>query len=201
MIKRKDLQIISEIIPSKSRVLDLGCGNGQLLQELAKEKNVKGLGIEISLERVKSCLKQGISVVQEDLNDGLKDFHDKSFNYIILSQTLEHISNPAFLIQEMLRVGEKCIISFDNLAYWKNRVIFLFRGLLKESNIDDNAFNNYNKKQILTVKKFLKFCESYKFKICKNIFLPKKFVNFNKIFPNLLSKTAIFFLKEKKDDY
>ena len=112
LLKRKDLQIISEIIEPHSKVLDLGCGEGHLLNELIKAKKISGLGIEISIERIKKCLEHGLSVVQEDLNDGLKDFQDKSFDYVILSQTLEDISRPLYLLLEMVRVGKKCIISF-----------------------------------------------------------------------------------------
>lgn len=130
MLKRKDLQTIADSISPSSKVLDLGCGDGTLLKELIKVKKVKGLGIEISIQKIKKCLEYGVSVVQEDLNEGLRDFQDDSFDYVILSQTLEDISNPAHLIHEMLRVGKKCIISFENLAYWKNRLLFLFSGTL-----------------------------------------------------------------------
>lgn len=106
MLKRKDLQTIADSISPSSKVLDLGCGDGTLLKELIKVKKVKGLGIEISIQKIKKCLEYGVSVVQEDLNEGLRDFQDDSFDYVILSQTLEDISNPAHLIHEMLRVGK-----------------------------------------------------------------------------------------------
>jgi len=131
LIERKDLNIIFDIIKPNSKVLDLGCGDGSLLKELIKNKNVTGLGIEISIEKIKTCMKDGISVIQEDLNEGLKDFQENSFDYVVLSQTLEYIANPVYLIQEMLRVGKNCVISFENLAYWKNRILFLFSGILK----------------------------------------------------------------------
>jgi methionine biosynthesis protein MetW len=197
MLKRKDLQIISDIIEPNSRVLDLGCGDGHLLQELINEKNVKGLGIEISLERIKICLEHGISVVQEDLNEGLKDFQNNSFDFIVLSQTLEDISNPVLLIHEMLRVGKKCIISFENLAHWKNRMNFLFKGSLDRENTKYDILYNGKKQQILTVNKFLKFCEHYNFTVCKKVFLPKRRFFLSRDFPNVFSKTAIFILKGK----
>lgn len=195
MLRRKDLQIIADIIKPKSRVLDLGCGDGRLLSELTNEKLVTGLGIEISLERIKKCLERGISVIQEDLNEGLKDFQDKSFDYVVLSQTLEDISKPVYLIHEMLRVGKKCIISFENLAYWKNRISFLFSGNFISGGNKSDLLRDGEKQQILTVNKFYKFCSNYKFTVCKKIFLPNGKLSLTNTFPNFYSKTAIFILK------
>ncbi len=195
MLKRKDLQIIMNFITPNSRVLDLGCGNGQLLKELLSKKNVRGLGIEISLECIKSCLEQGISVLQEDLNEGLKDFQDKSFDYVVLSQTLELISKPAFLLQEMLRVGGKCIISFENLANWKNRINFLLKGSIIKNTESHDIIQNGKRKKILTVKSFLEFCDYHQLRVYKKFFLPRRTINFSRFFPNLFCRTAIFILQ------
>ncbi len=195
MLKRKDLQIIYEIISSNSKVLDLGCGDGLLLSELKKEKRITGLGIEISLDKIKKCLESGVSVVQEDLNEGLKDFQDKSFDFVVLSQTLEDISRPVYLIREMLRVGKKCVISFENLAFWKNRVSFLLKGSLKIGETTSDILYDSEKQQILTINKFLGFCEHYRFIICKKLYLPKRKFNLTNVFPNFFCKIAIFILK------
>jgi len=196
--KRKDLQIISNIIKAKSKVLDLGCGDGELLHELILEKNIKGLGIEISLERIKSCIDKGVSVVQEDLNEGLKEFQDNSFDYVILSQTLEYISKPDYLIKEMLRAGGYCIISFENLAYWKNRISFLLKGHLKSGEKID-ALTNGKKQQILTIKSFLNFCTKNNLKISEKFYLPKRKLNLAWSFPNTFCRTAVFILKSDKN--
>ena len=195
MLERKDLRIIYDLIKPKSRVLDLGCGDGKLLMELSLNKKVKGLGIEVSLQKIKNCIKNGVSVIQEDLNEGLKDFQENTFDYVILSQTLEYIANPLYLIQEMLRVGKNCIISFENLAYWKNRLTFLLRGTLKRSKINESSF--YGKKiQIFTVAKFFHFCEYYKIQVSHQIFLPTQRYKLTHAFPDLFSKIAIFILKK-----
>ena len=195
MLERRDLKIIFNIIKPNSKVLDLGCGDGLLLKELVEKKGNIGLGIEISMEKIKICLKNGISVIQEDLNEGLKDFQENSFDYIILSQTLEYIANPVYLINEMLRVGKNIIISFENLAYWKNRFLFLFRGTLKRERVKSiNPF--YGKKvQILTVTKFINFCHYYKINISHQFYLPNNNLKLTNKFPNTLSKLAIFILK------
>ena len=201
MLERSDLQLIFNLIKPNSRVLDLGCGDGQLLNELVNKKRINGLGIEISLEKIKKCLECGISVVQEDLNEGLKDFKNRSFDYVILSQTFEDITNPVYLIREMIRVGKKCIISFENLAYWKNRIMFLLKGNLKREGIDNYFLCNGKKKQILTVKKFLRFSSHYRLKINKSIYLPNNSFSLNNILPNLFSKVAIFILENSDLNY
>ena len=195
MLERKDLRAIFGIIKPNSKVLDLGCGDGLLLRELVVKKKVNGVGIEISIEKIKSCLNNGISVIQEDLNEGLKDFKDNSFDYVILSQTLEYIAHPVYLIQDMLRVGKKVVISFENLAYWKNRITFLLKGALKRSRTSDNSLFFRKKIQILSIKKFFDFCAYYQIQTSRQIYLPIKKLSLNKTFPNLLSKTAIFILK------
>ncbi len=188
MIKRKDLQIILDMIKPDSRVLDLGCGDGELLNELIVEKKVSGLGIEISLEKITECIGKGLSVVQEDLNEGLKDFQDFSFDYVILSQTLGDIAKPLKLLIEMARVGRYCIVSFENIAYWKNRVSFLLKG-----HFSRNSTNILRgKQQFLTIKKFMQLCELCDLSIFKKTLLPKKLAS---LLPNLFCKTAIFTLK------
>ncbi|MGQ4873465.1 MAG: methionine biosynthesis protein MetW [Promethearchaeia archaeon] len=193
---REDLKIIFEMIKPNSRVLDLGCGNGVLLEELIEKKNINGLGIEISLEKIKACLEKGVSVIQEDLNEGLRDFQDNSFDYVILSLTLEEISRPKYLITEMIRVGKKCIISFENFAYWKNRIMFLLTGI-PVINLESNNNNNYyRKRQIISIKSFINFCNRYNFNISSKIFLPVRKLHLSAIFPNIFSKIAIFILEK-----
>ncbi|MHA2181241.1 MAG: methionine biosynthesis protein MetW [Promethearchaeota archaeon] len=195
MLERKDLRAIFEVIKPNTKVLDLGCGDGLLLRELILKKKVNGLGIEISIEKIKSCLNKGISVIQEDLNEGLKDFKDKSFDYVILSQTLEYIAHPVYLIQEMLRVAKKVVISFENLAYWKNRITFLLIGNLRRARTNANSLFFRKKIQILTVKKFFDFCTYYRIQTSRQIYLPAKKLKLNQVFPNLLSKISIFILE------
>jgi methionine biosynthesis protein MetW len=194
LLERKDLRAIFEIIKPNSKVLDLGCGDGLLLNELVLKKKVNGLGIEISIEKIKSCLNSGISVIQEDLNEGLKEFKDNTFDFIVLSQTLEYVADPVYLIQEMLRVGKKVVISFENLAYWKNRVTFLLNGALKRTSTNGDSLFFRKKIQLLSVKKFFDFCSYYGIQTSHQIFLPTKKLSLNQTFPNLLSKIAIFIL-------
>jgi methionine biosynthesis protein MetW len=116
---RRDLHLIAELIPPGSRVLDLGCGSGELLELLIRERGVRGSGVEISEEGIFACIAKGLPVHQGNLDEGLGDYPDNSFDYVILSQTLQAINRPAFVVQEMLRVGRTGIVSFPNFGNWR----------------------------------------------------------------------------------
>lgn len=120
--KRWDHEVIENIIPADSRVLDLGCGGGELLARLALDKNVRGQGIEIDPEKVFECVGRGVSVFQSDLDAGLDGWTENLFDYVILEETLQTVHNPARVLSEMLRVGQRGIVSFPNFAYWHIRL-------------------------------------------------------------------------------
>jgi methionine biosynthesis protein MetW len=119
---RPDFAAIAAWIPQGASVLDLGCGDGSLLQYLKRERSVRGYGVEISDAGIVTCIQNGVNVIQNDLDSGLKDFESNSFDYVILSQTLQATRHTAPLIQEMLRVGREGIVSFPNFGYWKARL-------------------------------------------------------------------------------
>ena len=120
--KRWDHEVIENIIPADSRVLDLGCGGGERLARLAQDKNVRGQGIEIDPEKVFECVGRGVSVFQSDLDAGLEGWTENLFDYVILEETLQTVHNPARVLSEMLRVGQRGIVSFPNFAYWHIRL-------------------------------------------------------------------------------
>jgi methionine biosynthesis protein MetW len=119
---RPDFAAIAAWIPQGASVLDLGCGDGSLLQYLKSERAVRGYGVEISDAGIVACIRNGVNVIQNDLDSGLADFESNSFDYVILSQTLQATRHTEPLIQEMLRVGHEGIVSFPNFGYWKNRL-------------------------------------------------------------------------------
>jgi methionine biosynthesis protein MetW len=124
---RHDLRAIAGLVPAGSLVLDLGCGDGDLLLMLS-ERGVRGRGVELSEEGVRNCVKRQLSVLQGDVDEGLADYPDHSFDYVILSQTLPYLDEPRFVLQEMLRVGRKAIVSFANPGYWRCRLWTLLAG-------------------------------------------------------------------------
>jgi len=130
---RADLRLITGIVPSGSRVLDLGCGDGSLMVHLRDEKACKVRGIEILPDRVSTAIGRGLSVIQRDLDEGLSAFSDRSFDVVVLSQTLQVVRRPAFVLSEMLRVGKIGVLTFPNFGYWRIRAYLALRGRMPVS--------------------------------------------------------------------
>lgn len=128
VLGRRDYAIISELIKPNTSVLDLGCGDGELLQWLAENKGVAARGVEISGSRVQRAIARGVSVYQGDIDEGLKDYPDAVFDYVILSQTLQQTLHPLQVLREMLRVGNRAIVAFPNFGHWSMRLAHLFTG-------------------------------------------------------------------------
>ena len=128
VLGRKDYAIIGEMVEDGSSVLDLGCGEGELLEWLVERRGVKARGVEISPEKVRQCVARGLSVYQGDIDTGLADYPDQCFDYIILSQTLQETCRPMDVLREMSRVGRRLIVAFPNFGHWAVRLSLLFRG-------------------------------------------------------------------------
>lgn len=165
--------IITELVEDGARVLDLGCGDGELLKRLIDKKNVKGSGIEIDQESVIRALEKGLSIIQGDIDEGLKQFPDKSYDYVILNQTLQSTYNPVYVLEEMLRVGKKCVVSFPNFAYWKVRFYLLFNGRMPKSSILPFEWYNTPNIHLLTIKDFYALADEMSIKIENAIFMNK----------------------------
>jgi methionine biosynthesis protein MetW len=130
---RADLRLITEMVPEGSRVLDLGCGDGSLMAHLRDEKGCTVRGVDLSPEDIASALSRGLSVVQTDLDEGLSGYADGSFDYVVLSQTLQVVRRPAFVLGEMLRVGERGLVTFPNFGHWRVRGYLALRGRMPVS--------------------------------------------------------------------
>ena len=191
--------IILNMIEENSRVLDLGCGNGVLLKLLKDRKKVTGNGIEIDQKGVIQCLEKGLSVIQGDIDDGLKQFPDKSYDYVILNQTLQSTYNPDFVLEEMLRVGKKCVVSFPNFAYWRIRCELFFKGHMPKSKILPFEWYNTPNIHLLTIKDFFEFSKEHNIKILEGIYTTKanirKGIQYN-IFSNFFAEEVIFVISK-----
>jgi len=183
---------ILEIVEHGARVLDLGCGNGKLLKLLQEKKQVKGYGVEIDEEYIIECVSNGISVLQGNIDEGLRDYGDNSFDYCLLIQTLQVVNKPRVVIEEMLRVGKKAIITFPNFAYWPMRLQLLFNGRMPISRIFPYAWYNNPNIHMLTINDFKKFCQAHNIDI-----LMEYFPVWLKMTPNILAQTGLFVIQRK----
>ena len=168
-ILRKDLIKISNLIEENEKVLDVGCGDGNLINYLSKNKNVECRGIEITLSGVGSCLAKGLSVIQGDANYDLEDYPDNSFSTVILSQTIQAMIYPERVIENLIRIGKRAIISFPNFGYWKVRREFLITGRMPKNKILPYEWYNTPNIHLCSYKDFYDFCNLKKINI-KNFF-------------------------------
>ncbi|MCQ2958252.1 MAG: methionine biosynthesis protein MetW [Candidatus Gastranaerophilales bacterium] len=191
--------LITEMIEGNSHILDLGCGSGELLQMLKEQKNVKSLGVDINQDNVISCLKKGLSVIQGNIDSGLKEFNNKSYDYVILNKTLQSTHNPEYVMQEMLRVGKKCVVSFPNFAYWRVRCHLFFKGQMPKSRILPFEWYDTPNIHLLTISDFFEFAKKRNIKILKSIYTSKAQVKkfpLTRFLPNLLAEEVIFVISD-----
>ncbi len=153
--KRLDFEAIVGIVPAGARVLDLGCGDGTLLARLVEQKQVEARGVEISEANVRACIGRGLSVRHGNIEEGLADYRDGAFDYVMLSQTLAYLSHPEPVVREMLRVGRQAIISFDNAGYWRERL----RALLGNG-MGTTLVSGEPRVRSITLDQFLEFSRS-----------------------------------------
>ncbi|MFT5195005.1 MAG: methionine biosynthesis protein MetW [Cellvibrionaceae bacterium] len=151
---RSDLRVIAELVPEGSRILDLGCADGELLEFLIEKKKARGSGIELSEKGVLACVRRGLSVRQGNIAEGLADYPDGSLDVVILSQTLPFLNNPADVINEMLRVGTCAIISFPNWGYWRCRLEFLVTGRVPQYPGFEQQWDGEKRWQLFTLADF-----------------------------------------------
>ena len=166
-------KIVCNLIEKNSKVLDLGCGNGELLELLKKEKDIKGFGVEINQDSLLEALVKGLSVIQGDIDKGLDEFQDKTYDYAILNQTLQSTKYPEMIIDEMLRVANKCIVSFPNFAYWRVRFYLFFKGKMPKSKQLPYEWYNTPNIHLLTISDFFEFCKKRNIKIEKSVYLTR----------------------------
>ena len=171
MNTKPNYNVVSTLIPRGVKVLDLGCGDGTLLDMLRREKGVSGVGVEINQDMVLRSIEKGLSIIQDDIDEGLKAFCDKEYDFVILNQTLQSTEKPDYVIDEMLRVGKKVIVSFPNFGYWKIRAYLFFNGKMPKSEKLPYEWYNTPNIHLLTIKDFYEFCRKRNIKIEKTIFL------------------------------
>ena len=193
---RKDLDIIHNWIAPGSRVLDLGCGDGALLERLGKEKQVSGYGLEIDPEQIQCCVERGVNVVEQNLDKGLTNFGDHSFDTVVMTQALQTLRFPHLVVEEMLRVGRECIITFPNFGQWKARWHLAFSGRMPVSDLLPYEWYDTPNIHFCTFRDFEVLCRQHNWQILhRQVVSESTAAGLLKDFlPNLFGETAIYHL-------
>jgi len=194
LLERPDLGLIEQWIEPNTRILDLGCGNGLLLAHLNKTKQTQGYGIEINPKKITECIQKGVNVIEQDLNQGLGNFQDNQFDTVIVSQTLQAVKNPIAMLEDMLKVGKKGIVSFPNFGHWRIRMHLNFFGTMPKSESLPYEWYDTPNIHLCTVRDFEALCAERHYKILNkwvvdDTYKPQKWQQFA---PNILGKVALY---------
>ena len=198
---KKEYKIISELIENNSKVLDVGCGDGDLMKHLFENKTQDIRGLEISKKNVQNCLSKGLPVIEGNAESDLIQFPGHSFDYVILSQTLQAFLNPEKVISNLLRVGKKAIVTIPNFGYWKIRLELLIKGTMPITKNLPHEWHNTPNLHMCTIKDFFIFCKKRNINIFKSLALNEEkiseisFKNLN--YKNLISELGIFLIENK----
>ena len=195
-----EFKIISSLIGQNSHVLDVGCGDGVLMEFLRKEKEVDIRGIEISKSKIQNCIEKGLTIIEGNAEKDLKQFPDKSFDYVILSQTLQAFLNPENVINELLRIGKQAIVTIPNFGYWKIRLHILLKGTMPVTRTLPDEWYNTPNIHLCTIKDFVFFSRKKKFKLSKSLAMRNNKISYisdiNLNIKNLSSNLGIFLIEK-----
>jgi homoserine O-acetyltransferase/O-succinyltransferase len=191
--ERIDYEMIVDLVDEGSRVLDLGCADGELLSRLIRQKNVHGMGVEVDQTRIVNCIRRGVSVFHANIDEGLSQFPDNSYDYVILSMTLQVVKKPDFVMREMVRVGKKCIVSFPNFAFWKVRLLTTAGKAPVTRNLPYEWYNSPNR-HVLSIRDFREFCRTHGFRVEREIPLSLRGAIWVKTWPNMFADEALYIL-------
>ena len=193
---KNEFKIIANLLPPQSRVLDVGCGDGTLIEALIEEKNIDARGVELEEDKVKECISKGLSVIEGNAETELSQFPDKAFDVVILSQTLQAFYQPENVLAQLLRIGSRVIISIPNFGYWQIRASLLLYGKMPITKSSPYTWYNTPNLHMCSIKDFYQFCEKKEIKIDKVIGINgEKISSIYKInleIKNLLSEVGIF---------
>lgn len=193
---RADLEIICEWIEADSRVLDLGCGDGELLHHLAEHRGVRGYGLDVDVGNIQACIRKGVPAIQANLDKGLFHFDDNSFDYVVMTEALQVMRRPDLMVEEMLRIGRRCIVTFPNFGHWRCRLGLGFRGRMPVSQTLPDAWYDTPNIHLCTVADFETFCGSRRIQVLKRSVVDRhhRSTTGMRLFPNLMAEIALYML-------
>ena len=195
---KREFEIIANLLPNNSRVLDVGCGDGTLMKFLSKEKNIDVRGLELDEKNVETCISKGLSVIEGDAETELGQFPNKSFDFVILSQTLQAFYSPVTVLDHLLRIGKSSIVSIPNFGYWKVRTSLLLFGRMPETKSLPYKWYDTPNLHMCTIKDFYELCKNRNINMKKIVGLNNNktsLINYNNInFKNLFSEVGIFLI-------
>ena len=195
---KNEFKIIADLLPFQSRVLDVGCGDGTLIEALIEQKDIDTRGIELEENKVKQCISKGLSVIQGNAETELGQFPDKAFDFVVLSQTLQAFRQPENVLNQLLRIGKKVIISIPNFGYWQVRTSLLFFGKMPITRSLPDTWYNTPNLHMCSIKDFYQFCDEKKIKMNKIIGINNEKISsiyrINLEMKNLLSEVGIFLI-------
>ncbi|MGB0663302.1 MAG: methionine biosynthesis protein MetW [Pontibacterium sp.] len=191
---RADLDIIKNWIPANSHVIDLGCGDGELLDYLQTEKNCSGYGLEIGEDNITTCLEKGVNVIEKDIESGLATLRSDSFDTVIMTQALQIMYHPDKTVEDMLRIGKECIVTFPNFGHWRARGYLGFRGRMPVSKFLPYTWYNTPNIHFCTFKDFERLCIERNIHILERTVVDNAHRNrwWQRLWPNLLGEIAIY---------
>ena len=197
---KNDFKVIADLIEKNKRVLEVGCSDGTLMKFLKDNKNINIRGLEISKNKVQKCIEKGLTVIEGNAEKDLKQFPNNSFDYVVLSQTLQAFLEPELVINEILRVGKKAIVTIPNFGYWKVRLHLLFKGTMPITKTLPNEWHNTPNLHMCTIKDFVYFAKSRNFKIFKSLALNNQNISLikesNLGIKNFFSDLGIFLIEK-----
>lgn len=197
MSLRADLAIIAELIHANARVLDLGCGEGELLAYLQTQKQVNGYGLDVDPEHIRICLDKGVNVIEQDLDEGLANFADSSFDMVVMTETLQSVREPDRLLREMLRIGEECIITFPNFGHWHCRIQLAFLGRMPVAKHIPHSWFDTPNIHLCTFRDFENLADRLGFPIIERRVVDYQHAQsrLGSLLPNLLGPVAFYRLR------
>ncbi|MEM9621708.1 MAG: methionine biosynthesis protein MetW [Pseudomonadota bacterium] len=191
---RPDLKIIADLILPRARVLDLGCGEGDLLAHLQQEKAVNGYGLDVDPDNIRICMEKGVNVVEQNLDEGLANFARDSFNMVVMTETIQSVRAPDHLLQEMLRIGEECIVTFPNFGHWRCRMQLMALGRMPVSNYIPHSWFDTPNIHLCTFKDFEQLCADLTLRVIERRVVDQRYSEqrFADLLPNLLGPIAFY---------